>query len=173
MKQLLILMLITAASSASAQSLDQLRAARDKAKADLARAQSAFDQADEAYIKALGTGAGKPVAPPTPTPAPVAPKPPPDPSVRTVTFTFTGLRLNNSTFYSARLIADGEVGPPTSLDGALSVNVSAKATRSLTYMVTRRVFGGMDAGTKNVCAGNLPLKEKIAITYTANECKVQ
>ena len=52
-----MLAMMAMCSQATGQSIEAARTARERAKADLIRAQEAFDRADEAYINVLGGAA--------------------------------------------------------------------------------------------------------------------
>src|SRR5881628_2552289 len=115
---------------AAGQSIEAARAARDQAKADLIRAQDAFDRADEAYIKALGGAVPKPVVtPPAPTPAEAR-------AVSSVTFSLSGVGAleANPLDYRGRLIIDEHPGEWTQ-HASGAKNMVPPGTRSLAYEV--------------------------------------
>lgn len=138
---------------AAAQSLDAARAARDKAKADLIRAQQVFDRADEAYINALSGAASRPAAT---TAAPTLGGTRPG----AVTFSLSGSRavMINPLDYRGRLVIDGQPGTWTQhASGAREI--VPLGTHSLAYEVQINERGdAVNPQWKTICNGNLQLK---------------
>ncbi|MBI3373797.1 MAG: hypothetical protein HY017_18895 [Betaproteobacteria bacterium] len=138
---------------AAAQSIDAARTARDKAKADLIRAQDAFDRADESYINALGGAASKPTAK-TAAPTPGGTRP------GTVTFSLSGSRavMINPLDFRGRLIVDGQPGAWTQHASGAKEFVPM-GTYSLAYEVQNNERSdAINPQWKTICNGNLPLK---------------
>ena len=151
---LLAMMMICA--EAVGQPVESARATRDRAKADLIRAQEAFDRADEAYINALGGVATQPaVTTLTPTPTPAG-----APHGSVVTFTMSGGRaLDANLFdYRGRLIFDEQPDAWTEHASGAKYMVPS-GTRSLAFEVQQNMTGDPIKPTwKTICGGGLPLK---------------
>ncbi len=144
---------------AAGQSLEEARAARERARADLIKAQEAFDRADEAYIRALGGAAGGTVVPQPAASIPAA-------SINgtrrasVVTFSMSGVgALDANLFdYRARLIVDGQPGPWTEHASGAKYPVPS-GTRSLAYEVQNNPTGDLHKPAwKTVCEGKLPIR---------------
>jgi len=139
---------------AAGQSVEAARAARDQAKADLMRAQDAFERADEAYIKALGGAAFRPAV------TPVAATPGEARPVSVVTFRLSGVGAIevNPLDYRARLVIDEHPGEWTQ-HASGAKNTVPPGTRSLAYEVQNNTRSDpINPAWKTVCQGNLPLK---------------
>ena len=166
------------------QPVDSARATRDRAKADLIKAQEAFDRADEVYIKALGGVITQPAVPPlTTTPMPAgAPRGSVQASV--VTFSLSGVRgMDPNIFdYRARLILDEQPGAWGERATGKKYTVPS-GIRSIAFEVQHNVTGDLNKPTwKTICQGNLPpnVDTKIDIVVaqttmcnTGNEVKGQ
>jgi hypothetical protein len=139
---------------AAGQSIEAARAARDRAKADLIRAQEAFDRADDAYINALGGAASKATAA-QPGSAPAA-----APSLAVVTFSLSGPgALEVSPLdYRARLIIDEHPGEWTQHASGVKSPVPP-GTRSLAYEVQHNAKSDpIHPAWATICQGSLTLK---------------
>ncbi len=147
---LVALALAPAASRADA--LDSARVQREEARAELARAQAAFDRADEAYIRALGGSAAKRQA--ALAPAADAPS-----RGRIVTFTMGGIGAMEVSplDYRARLIVDRHPGAWTQHTSGTRLPVPGEA-QSLAYEVQRNDGAATAPQWKTICAADLPLK---------------
>ncbi len=155
---------------AAAQSVDEARAARDRAKAELIRAQDAFDRADEAYIKALGGAAAKPAE---------SPRMPASGRPSTVTFSLSGTgSIDANLFdYRGRLMIDGRPGEWTQHASGAKYEVPAGA-RSVAYEVERNTStDSTRPAWKKICEGSVPPKPAttvdIAIERNATRCAVK
>jgi len=136
--------------AAAAQSLEAARAERERAKADLTRAQRVFEQADEAYVKALAVAAGQRSA------APSAPPPLSRPGVVTFTMSGPGALEINPLDYKARLTIDGEEGGWTQTASGVKVAVPA-GTTSIAYEVQHVTRGPKSVWT-TICSGTLAVR---------------
>lgn len=168
-----LVILMAMSFCATAQSLEVLRAARDQAKTDLIKAQDAFDRADEAYIKALGTASRATAAvPPSPTPSGAsgrsASSPAPTPAEalpHEVTFAMNGTgALEASPFdYRARLIVDERPFEWTE-NASGSKQTAPSAARLLAYEVQHDAKSDPTSPEwKTICQGSLPLKRKTTV----------
>lgn len=166
---------LAAAPAARAQSnVDQAKVAWEKAKADLAKAQDAYDKATGAYIAAI-----KP--PPAPAPAPGGP-----PS-RAVVFAAPKSEMGLIRVYQVRLTVDGAATGWTYLRStdANALTLKAAPTKSLSYeMRSVRTKGGSGMGgagnqpaqtvTDTICSGSLTIKGQTAIAVDLNNrCTVK
>ncbi len=156
-----LLAMMATCFEAAGQSMEEARATRDRAKADLIRAQDAFDRADEAYINTLGGAATKAaVTPPTPTPAPATAR-----QRSVVTFSMSGVgSLDANLFdYRGRLIIDAHPGEWTEHASGAQYMVPP-GTRSLAYEVQHNTTSDPIHPTwKSICDGSLPLKASTKI----------
>ena len=151
-----LLAVIATCSEVAGQPVESARATRDRAKADLIRAQQAFDHADEAYINALG-GA---VTQPTVTPQTPAPTPAGAPQGSVVTFSMAGVgSLDANLFdYRGRLIMDEQPGAWTKHASGAKYMVPS-GTRALAYEVQHNATSDpIYPAWKTICQGSLPLK---------------
>lgn len=153
--------------AAGGQTIESARAERDRAKAELIRAQEAFDRADAAYIEALSGASGLRLAPPAgPSSAPSAPKTASAsrrPSV--VTFGLSGplAQISNPFSYRARVVVDGEARPWTQHASGAKVTIPADA-KSLTYEVQADAKDDVRTPEwRTVCAGDLPAAGNVVI----------
>lgn len=153
-----LLAMMTICSEAVGQPVESARATRERAKADLIRAQEAFDRADEAYINALGGVATQPaVTPLTPTPTPTSAG---APQGSVVTFSMSGVgALDANLFdYRGRLILDEQPGAWTQHASGAKYMVPS-GTRSIAFEVQHNTTGDPIKPTwKTICQGKLPLK---------------
>jgi len=139
---------------ATGQSVEAARAARDRAKADLIRAQEAFDRADEAYINVLGGAALKPAA--------AQPASPLAATLGLIVITFSlagpGALEVNPIDYRARLIIDDRPGEWTQ-HASGAKNTVPPGTRVLAYEVQNNARSDpVHPEWKTICQGSLPLK---------------
>jgi hypothetical protein len=151
-----LLAMMTICSAAVGQPVESARATRERAKADLIRAQEAFDRADEAYINALGGVVTQPaVTPLTPTPTSAGVL-----QSSVVTFSMSGVgALDANLFdYRGRLILDEEPGAWTQHASGAKYMVPS-GTRSIAFEVQHNTMGDpIKPSWKTICQGNLPLK---------------
>ena len=151
-----LLAMMTICFEAVGQPVESTRATRDRAKADLIRAQEAFDRADEAYINALGGTIAQPAVTPltrTPTPAGA-------PQGSVVTFSTSGVgALDANPFdYRGRLILDEQPGAWTQHASGAKYMVPS-GTSSIVFEVQQNTTGDLIKPTwKTICQGSLPLK---------------
>ena len=172
-----------AAAGANAQSLDAARAVRDRAKADLIRAQEAFDRADETYIRALGGAAPASPAnglqPGAATVTVVAPT-----ALfrsrhgRVVTFAMSGPGAEgvNPLDYRGRLVADGEPAAWTQhVSGAK--NLVAPEVRTVAYEIQHNSSGDVAKPSwATICKGDVPMKDIVTVEVAISkrtECAVR
>lgn len=139
---------------AAGQSVEAARATRDRAKADLLKAQEAFDHADEAYINALGGAAIKPaVATPAPTLGRTG-------RGSLVTFSMSGVGAldANPLDYRGRLISDRQPGDWTQTVSGVK-SMAPPGTRLLGYEVQiNATRDPINPTWKTICEERLPLK---------------
>lgn len=169
-----LIVLMAMSVCATAQSLEASRVARDQAKADLIKAQDAFDRADEAYIKALSGAASLATAavPPSPTPSAASGRPAGSPASTPaevlpleVTFAINGTgALEVSPFdFRARLIVDERPFEWTE-HASGSKQTAPSATRSLTYEVQHDAKSEpIRPEWRTICQGSLPLKRRTTV----------
>jgi hypothetical protein len=151
-----LLAMMTICFEAAGQPVESARATRDRAKADLIRAQEAFDRADESYINSLG-GA---ITPPAVTQLTTTPTPAGAFQGSVVTFSMSGVgALDANLFdYRGRLIIDEQPGAWTEHASGAKYMVPS-GIRSIAFEVQHNTTG--DAGKptwKTICRGSLPLK---------------
>lgn len=175
--------------NAGAQSVGAARAARDRAKADLVRAQEAFDRADEAYVKALGGAATDPKAASAPSSAPAPAVKPTVASVlptwlyssphgRIVTFAMSGpgAEAVDPLDYRGRLIVDGEASAWSQHTSGVKNLVSTEA-QTLAYEIQRNANGDADRPSwATICKGSLPTKNNVTVEVVVakrTDCEVR
>ena len=166
------------------QPVESARAARDRAKADLIKAQEAFDRADEVYIKALGGANIQPGTPSLTTTPMTAGAPQGSGQASVVTFSLSGVRgMDPNIFdYRARLILDEQPGAWGERATGKKYTVPS-GIRSIAFEVQHNATGDLNKPNwKTICQGNLPpnVDAKIEIVVaqtttcnTGNEVKGQ
>lgn len=146
----------------SGQPVESARVTRDRAKADLIRAQEAFDRADESYINSLGGTIAKSAATAT-APAMAATPVPNSPGTLpgfVVTFSMSGVgAIDASLFdYRGRLIHDEQPDAWTEHASGAKYLVPP-GTRTTEYEVQNNTTGNPSNPVwKTICQGHLPLK---------------
>jgi hypothetical protein len=154
-----LLAMLSMCVDATGQSIESARAAREKAKVELIKAQEAFDRADETYINALGGAVPATTAPATRAQTSA------DSRSRVVTFGLSGPRahISNPLAYRARLIVDGQPGAWTQHASGAKIVVPAEA-HMLAYEVQTDKRGDMlNPEWQTICAGSLQPKDSTVI----------
>jgi hypothetical protein len=151
-----LVVMTTVSLEAAGQSVEAARAARDRAKADLIKAQEAFDRADDAYINALR---GTPVKAAGTSSVPPAAE---FPRNSVVVFGLSGPKeLDANMFdYRGRLIMDDQPGEWTQHASGTKYPVP-DGTRTLAYEVqTNASKDPTNPAWKTICQGNLPRRKE-------------
>jgi hypothetical protein len=154
-----LLALLSVCVPAMEQSVESARAAREKAKADLVKAQETFDRADEAYINALG-GAG-----PTPTAHTTRAQGPAGARPVVVTFGLSGPRaqISNPLAYRARVIVDGQPSAWTQHAAGVQIVVPAEAYLLAYEVQTDARDDMLNPEWRTICAGSLRPKDSTVV----------
>jgi hypothetical protein len=159
------------AAHAADPSLDAARAARDKAKADLLKAQEAFDRADEAYIGALGGIAAAWPVTVTLAGAPAQSAPQTSGRPRMITFTLSGPRAQmvNPLEYRARVVVDGQPSAWTEHASGARTPVSPQAVAVAYEVQNDEKRDALNPAWRTICSGSLPPADTIVDVALAGQ----